>query len=271
MKKLSIVLLTLGMSTFAQSQSIEKAMMLSEQGLSERAKSELVDVIFSNKANSNKSKAYYELGNIAFRENRTYVALSTWTTLIEIYPQSVEAKLVKEKIVQLSEIVGESSQGNLDNSIASSYLKNANFWSDDRSKKFTIDSSWLPKIDMAIKWYDKVIKEFPGSRAAKIAYDEKITTLFGWKEIGKYGSSYGVRADFEKYMPMVLSTFDEFESKFPDASSLQAQRYQIAQAYWSQKNWTLTKEWLNKIITAAGEGDSFYKDTAINRLNKVEY
>ena len=72
-------------------------------------------------------------------------------------------------------------------------------------------------------------------------------------------------------MPLLLETFTAFEKEHPNASTLQAFRYQVAQAYWSQKDFAKTKEWLNKIITVAGEGDSFYKDTAQRRLKKVEY
>ena len=73
------------------------------------------------------------------------------------------------------------------------------------------------------------------------------------------------------YMPRLLQTFEAFEKDHPDASTLQAFRYQIAQAYWEQKNWNSTREWLNKIIDKAGENDSFYRDLAERRLKKVEY
>ncbi|MDF1577886.1 MAG: hypothetical protein P1P81_05510, partial [Desulfobulbales bacterium] len=76
---------------------------------------------------------------------------------------------------------------------------------------------------------------------------------------------------FDKYMPLLLETFVAFEKEHPNASTLQAFRYQIAQAYWSNKNWVKTREWLNLIIKESGEGDSFYKDTAQRRLKKVEH
>ena len=95
-------------------------------------------------------------------------------------------------------------------------------------------------------------------------------TILGWKEIGQYGSSYGIRDDFKKYIPLLLSTFESFEKDHPSDSSLQAFRYQIAQSYWNNKKWNETRIWLNKIIENSDD-DTFYKDLAQRRLKKVEY
>lgn len=126
-------------------------------------------------------------------------------------------------------------------------------------------------MEAAIKWYDRVITEFPKSEASRIAYKGKLRTLLGWKESGKYGSSYGIKANFYQYMPHLVRTFAEFESNHPEASTLQAFRYQIAQTYWNRRDWDLTRKWLGKIIAEAGENDSFYRDLAERRLKKVEY
>ena len=72
-------------------------------------------------------------------------------------------------------------------------------------------------------------------------------------------------------MSQLLETFAAFKTDHPTASTLQAFRYQIAQAYWSNKDWEKTREWLNLIIKESGDGDSFYKDLAERRLNKIEY
>lgn len=271
MKKTIIALSLSLVVTSSYAASLEKAKVLSEHGLKDQAKIELIDIIFSKTSDSNKAKAYYELGKVAFESNQVTQALKTWTQLSLKYPSSNEAKLVKNKIEQLSEIVGESAKESVDNAIAASYLKHADFWSSDKDSRFTIDSSWIPKVETASKWYDKTIAEFPNSKAARIAYEEKIRTLLGWKERGQYGSKFGVEKDFATYMPQVLKAFQELETQFPKASTLQAFRYQIAQAYWSQKDWGNTRLWLNTIITKAGDTDSFYKDTAQRRLQKVEY
>jgi len=43
-------------------------------------------------------------------------------------------------------------------------------------------------------------------------------------------------------MPQLLKTFNQFEKEHPNASTLQAFRYQIAQAYWDNKNWNKSLE-----------------------------
>lgn len=214
--------------------SLDKAILLNEHGLTTDAKRELIDVIFQKGSKTDdKAQAYYLLGNIAFGEDKIKVALNSWEHLVDKYPNSEEAKLVRDRIAELSEIVIGSAKESLDNAVARSYLRHADFWSDDKSDVFSIDSSWISKIEAGIKWYDKVISEFPKSKASRIAYEGKLKTLLGWKEPGKNGNAYGIEKDFDKYIPQLLQTFEVFEREYPDASKLQAFRYQIAQVYWS--------------------------------------
>jgi len=110
-----------------------------------------------------------------------------------------------------------------------------------------IDASWLPHVEMAVDWYDRVIKEFPGSDAAELAYERKLFALIGGKELGE-DSTYGLRANYSKYMPQLLDTFSNFETTFPSNSSLQGFRYQVAQAYWGHRDWVNTRLWLQKVI-----------------------
>ena len=187
------------------------------------------------------------------------------------YPSSEHAALVKDKRSELAEIVGESRDESINNAVAQSYLRHAEFWSEDKDSAFRIDSSWIPNVESAVNWYDKVIAEFPKSPAAERAYRGKLRTLLGWEESGRYGDSHGVKGNFKKYMPLLLEAFSSFEADFPQAGSLQAFRYQIAQGYWTSKDWERTREWLNRIITIAGDSEGFYKDLAQRRLRKVEY
>jgi tetratricopeptide (TPR) repeat protein len=251
--------------------SVEKAGMLNQHGLTQEAKSELIAVVFSNSADSDKAQAYYSLGSIAFEENNISVALDSWRDLVKKYPNSNQAKTVENRIGELAEIVGESAKETVENAIALSYLRHGDFWSKGKDSKFIIDSSWIPNVETAIKWYDKVISEFPKSTASRIAYQDKLRTLLGWEAPGRYGSKAGIKAEFGTYMPMLLETFASFEKDHPTASTLQAFRYQIAQAYWSNKDWAKTREWLNLIIKRSGQRESFYKDLAERRLQKVEY
>lgn len=254
-----------------QAASVEKARLLREHDLLREAKLELIDVIFSTAADSSKAHAYYELGNIAFVERNVSAALDTWRKLVETYPKSEEAALVRDRIQELAEIVGEVSKTTAENAVAQSYLRHANFWSEGKDEIFHIDSSWIPNVEAAVKWFDKVISEYPKTTASRLAHEGKLRALLGWKETGQYGEAHGVKANFKTYMPLVLTAFTAFEAEQPDASSLQAFRYQIAQAYWSQKDWAKTREWLNAIILKSGDRDSFYRDLAERRLQKVEY
>lgn len=271
LKKLSFCVVVFFNAALAYGASVEKAEMFNEHGLNGDAKRELIDVIFSGAEVSVKAEALYFLGSIAFEEKRVSTALGAWKTLVAKYPTSSRAKLVKDKIAELAEIVGESADEALNNAVAQSYLRHADFWSKGKDSIFRIDSSWIPNVEAAVKWYDKVIEEFPKSVAAERAYKGKLRALIGWKESGRHGSSHGVKGDFDKYIPQLLSAFSSYEKEFPKAGSLQAFRYQIAQIYWSNKDWALTRQWLNKIIEVSGETESFYKDLAKRRLKKIEY
>ena len=134
-----------------------------------------------------------------------------------------------------------------------------------------IDSSWIPKVEAALNWYDRTISEFPNSAASRLAYKGKMKTLLGWKEPGKYGSPQGIKGDFSKYMPMLLATFMEYKKANPTDPSLQAFRYQIAQTYWSAKDWKNTRKWLNEIIERSEGKEGFYHSLANLRLKKIEY
>lgn len=255
----------------AHGASFQKAEMLNQQGLASESKAELVEVIFSKAVDAEKAQAYFLLGSIAFSEKKVIIALETWKQLVNKYPTSKEAALVQDRIQQLAEVVGEISKESVDNAIAESYLRHGDFWSQGKDYKFTIDTSWIQNVEAANKWYDKVIKEFPGTKASRVAYEEKMQTLLGWRAPGRDGDSYGVKNDYRKYMPELLGTFSAFEKEHPNAPSLQAFRYQIGQAWWSVKGWDESRKWFNLVIEKSGDGDSFYKDAATRRLQKIEY
>ncbi len=222
-----------GLPSLVIAASLEKAILLNEHGLTTDAKRELIDLIFEKGIKAaDKAQAYYLLGNIAFGEDRIKAALNSWQYLVDKYPKSEEAGLVRDRIAELSEIVIGTAKENLDNAVARSYLRHADFYSDDKSEIFKLDASGISNVEAAIKWYDKVITEFAKTEASRIAYEGKLKTLLGWKEPGSGGASYGIMANFSKYLPILIQTFEEFEKDHPDASTLQAFRYQIAQAYW---------------------------------------
>jgi tetratricopeptide (TPR) repeat protein len=265
------VALSLFVASTSFAASIAKAIMLNQHGLAKESKAELIDIVFSNSDDPTKAHAYYLLGSIAFEENKIKVALDSWSALSRKHPNSDQAKLVKDRMNELAEIVGESAKESVKNAVALSYLRHGDFWAKGKSNTFKIDSSWIPNLETAIKWYDKVISEFPKSSASRVAYQDKLRAILGWEDSGQYGEKHGVKGSFSSYMPLLLETFQAFEKEHPNASTLQAFRYQIAQLYWGQKHWSKTRDWLNLIIKESGEGDSFYKDLAQRRLQKVEY
>lgn len=268
---ISITLCLLLLTSHAIGASLDKAEMFRRHGLVSEAKKELIEVIFSKQNAKNKTEAYYILGTMSFEANNISAALETWTQLVEDFPESDQAKLVKDRIKQLSEIVGEVSRTTLENAVAQSYLRHAEFWSKRNSNVFVIDSSWTPNVETAVGWYDRVLQEFPKTAASRLAYEDKMRTLIGWEDPGRYGDLHGIKKNFNQYMPQLLETFSDFEKDHPEASSLQAFRYQIAQAHWNQKNWDQTTNWLNQIIEQSVEGYTFYRDLAERRLKKLKY
>ena len=245
------------------SASYQKAEMFNEHGLVGESKTELINIIFSGGSITEKAQAYYLLGLMAYTEKKISAALKSWRELAEKYPETKEAKLVKDRVKELSEIVGGIENGPIKNAVAQLYLSHGDFWSKGTGYNLTIDTSLMPYVEAAVKWYDKVIQEFPNSSESRIAYKGKMRALLGWKE---HGNSYGIRRSFSTYMPQLLQTFHQFAKEHPNASTLQAFRYQIAQAYWDNKKWNKSREWLNVIIKKAGDMDSFYKDSAMRRL-----
>ena len=127
-----VIFCFVGVSRLVVAASLEKAILFNEHGLTVDAKRELIDLIFEKGSSTDdKAQAYYLLGNIAFGENKIKAALNSWEYLVNKYPNSNEAELVRDRITQLSEIVVGSAKENLDNAVARSYLRHADFWSKD--------------------------------------------------------------------------------------------------------------------------------------------
>jgi hypothetical protein len=245
--------------------------MLAKNGLVQDAQRELINLMFApGVGNADKARALDFLATIAVERNDMRAALDSWTQLIKEFPESAEAQAAKGKLPLVASLIGQLEDEVVSDARAQVYLRAGDFWSKGRETIFRIDSSWIPNVEAANAWYDKVIAEFPGKPAARIAFENKMRTLLGWKEPGEYGEAHGVIAK-ASYLPQLEDTFRAYEAAFPEAAAAQAFRYQIAQAYWGKKNWAKTREWLNEIIARDGGANSFYKDLAQRRLQKVEY
>ncbi len=169
----------------------------------------------------------------------------------------------------------------VENSIARSYLQNAEFWASGvRNDRWTIDSSWLDQIKLACEWYDRVIAEFPGTPSARLAYIEKFKTI-----LGKTGTEpYGVGKSHDKYIDPLMNTYKNLAKEFPNDEFLPALRFQIAQIFWrrdrlaferqvdeasnpesslapdSISGYETTEQWLRAMLE--GDSNSFYSQVA---------
>lgn len=266
-----VATLLFGLLQSSKAQSLELALSYYRHDLNEDAKKALIDVFYGPKTTDVvKAEALYWLGNISFEEGKYKAALDDWRLLIKQFPQSSQAKEITERLDQMRDVFTKVSDATLSSSLARSSIRNGDFWSNS-DRVFHIDSSWLQNVELANQWYDKVISEFKGTEAAELGYQRKLFTLLGWETAGRYPEKYGVKGNFQKYMPQVLEAFSAFAKEFPTSSHLQGFRYQIAQAYWRDKDWGGTREWLEKIIEAGKGKDSFYTKLAEARLKKVEY
>ena len=163
------------------------------------------------------------------------------------------------------------------------YLMNGNFYSAGKPRKLGIDLSYIDKVDTAIWWYDKVIREFKGTEEANEAYRQKIRTLIGWTDgYGKDKREFGLH-DYNKtrkYFPLIETTFLELEVGYPDDEYLEAFAFQIAQQYFYhlivyQKNMKNNYKddcikWLEKTIALAEGKDTFYSHLAKLRLKMLQ-
>ncbi len=266
-----VALFTISCSGPSSAADLDLAKDYYAHGLKSRAMELFIEICHNPKTiAATKADALYYMGQISFEESNYTAAIDDWTRIVKEHPTSQRATELKDRLTQLREVFARVTDASVSSAVAQSYLRNGDFWSQS-DRRFTIDVSWRPMVETAISWYDRVIAEFPRTDAAELAYQRKMFALLGWKELSQYGSSYGVKANFAKYMPMVLKTFSEFESAFPSSSYLQGFRYQIAQAYWTNRDWASSREWLNKIIERGKGQPSFYTEAAKARLTKIEF
>jgi hypothetical protein len=90
-------------ATSVHAASIEKARALKTNGLLREAKSELVELSFSDAVSpADKAEALLLLGDIGVEEGKPEVAAENWSKVTRDYPQEAAAKLASEKLASLS-------------------------------------------------------------------------------------------------------------------------------------------------------------------------
>ncbi len=267
-------ILTLMIAGSANATDLEKAQALAAHGLRAEAKALFIELLFQQKPSAKEqATCLYWLGNISFEEGNYAAAGDDWRRLVDTYPDAPEAGEVTERFGLLKDALSQASDKQKISSVAAAIISNGDFWSHSENK-FSIDSSWLPPVEMASEWYDRVITGFPGTPEAELAFQRKMFALIGWREGGRDGDAHGAKGNSAKYLPMILKTFGEFEAAFPESPYLQGFRYQIAQIYWSMRDFKETRAWLKKVIDGESGrvgGESFYVRLAKWRLQKVEF
>ena len=177
-----------------------------------------------------------------------------------------------------------SLEDNLDlfdiDSTPKNYLKNGDFYSQEKPRRLVIDTRFIDKVDTALWWYNKVINEYPGTPEANEALRAKIRTLLGWEEgYGKDKRTYGLhdRVKADKYFPIVENTFKKLEAGYPADDYLEAFAFQIAQRYFiyvlgyrQYKYQEVCIHWFEKTIELAKGKDTFYSHLAKRRIKSVE-
>jgi outer membrane protein assembly factor BamD (BamD/ComL family) len=275
-----VICLTLGCSNESTklvtpndpAKQISEAQLLYDHGLADEAKRVLFAVFRDTSvAHDSRSESLYWLASMAVNEGRFQVAARDFERLAADYAETARGKAAAEMLPQLRQVVTENSRKEMSSPVAQSFMRNGDFWANEIGQ-FKIDSSWLPKEDMAIEWYDRVIQQFPKTEAAEEAYSKKIRALLGWEDRGAYSTTkYGALRDPDRYLSGAIAAFKQMSQDFPDSGYLQALRYQIAQSYWSRRQWPPAREWLNQIIAAKSGQIDFYVQAAEKRLAKLEY
>jgi len=246
----------LGGALYAQ--DVDWARDLYLHGLKSRALETYIEILHTKSSTAQaKAEALYYMGQISFEDGSFATAMNDWQKLVADYPGSPRAAELKDRFTQLQEVYSKPSDLPIDSVVARSYIRNGDFWAGGE-RKFSLNTSLLPNLDLGQAWYDRVIQEFPGSDAADVAMQRKVFLWLGATE-----------GDYSRNLQGLLDAFAAYEAAFPKDENLQAFRYQVSQVYWSHGDWSTAATWLNKIIQAAGEKGSFYSDMAKARLENM--
>lgn len=275
LKGLALILLGFAFASPIEATSIDRANMLKKNGLLEDARRLFIDILYGDSKEEDKATALYSLGVMAFNEKNLALATDMWELLVDQFPNSEEAKRVAAGMDYLVDDAVALTNELVENEIARSYLINGDFWSNDiKNHRWVIDSSWLDEAGLAVEWYDKVIKEFSMTPAAKLAYLEKFKTVMA----------------SEDQISKLVSIYKNFSKDFPDDIHISVLEFQIAQKYWASdmyyynqlKNaisdgdttriefdhlFVSTRKWLETVVR---KSKGVYKQTAQERLKEID-
>jgi len=228
---------------------------LMDHGLSDQATEAFISLYYQTDDDAEKAQCLLSMGKLALKGGKTEVALKDWQRLVDKFPASSEANEVKDQLKGLLESSQSTALGNIKSAIAINYLNNADFFS-EHSNRWTLDTSYLPSEEVSAYWLDRVIKEFPDTKAHEMALKRKFFAYQGWKD--QY-SKFGLKHNPVLYIAKLKETIAEVETKFPESSMLPAMYFQMGQHYWPRDNPILAKEWFEKSQKASGPGNYYYQ------------
>ncbi len=255
------------------SQNIEMAKALNQHGLKDKALEEFIKIYFNNSSIvAVKAEALYYMGDISFKSSNIDIALLDWDELVKKYPDTEFAKMAQENILQINGALNKLSHKNNLSVIASVYFNNAKFW-DDSPEQYTIEERGILSLDMALYWYDRIIKEFPNSVSSELAQEKKIKCLISGISTGsgrELITRYKDYRYFDLDIPKVIEAYNKLEAEFPNNSNLNSIRYQISQAYNLKEDYDNTLTWLNIILSKNNNEENFYTKLARERVAYIE-
>ena len=280
--RIPATLIVLGIATtaLAQQPTVTKAEMFFTHGLVDDAKREAIHVLFATDGEAAKAPARMLLARISAAENRLTDAAGLWTSVVQAAPESDDGRLAKKLLEQCGSSLAWVGNDPVPNALAARYLDAARFWLGRLGATFPIDTTWLDDEASAVHWLDRVIAEFPGTPAAELAHEYRVRAFIGVlpdaSGLGGSGalgaanrSSRPHEADrrrFVDFMKQAEGALVAMQTAFPKSNRLQRLRYLIVDAYWRIDDRQSAAPWLQAMLSAAGDVETFWSHLAQLRL-----
>lgn len=263
MKKFSI-LVSICIAPFlhANDTQLNYAIDLMDHGLDEKATEAFISLFYQAKDQKIKAECLLNMGKISLKKGNVGIAVKDWSRLVNKYPNSSQSLEVKDQLTNIIQSSQDDSLNDIRSAVAINYLNNASFFSGS-SEKWTLDTSYLPAENYAAYWCDRVIKEFPNTKAHEMALKKKFFAYFGWAD--RY-SSFGLKYS-TTYMPKLEQIITETETKFPSSGFLAAMCYQLGQYYWGKNDEENALKWWRKTQSVSSEGDYYFQLVSLRLLN----
>ncbi|MDB4314390.1 hypothetical protein N9953_04340 [Akkermansiaceae bacterium] len=246
---------------------------LMDYGLFDKATEEFIRLSNESVDKDTQKKCWLNLGKIAVIQKKIQIAAKYWNQLIAQFPESEEAQEIKSQLSSILKSNQEATVDDVKSAIATQYFEELDFYS-EASNLWSIDISYFSRVDMAVYWADRIIKEFPNTPSHELALVEKFKTSMGWEDNNdrRYGAlSYG-DDDREKYLSQAEKVVNDLEKNFPNSSALGNMYYQLGQFYWRWRRTNDTynksaKLWFLKAQKRSGEGGDIYQNVEARLAN----